>query len=286
MGARGRKFTLQHERHRRILDLVKSRKTCTIDDLREELGISTITLYRDLHKLDESNVIRRVRGGVTLREPDPAISRFADRLAANAAGKGSIGQTAAAMVQENSRIFVDASSTCYYFAQHLAQRSPSRLTLVTSSPSIPLLFEACPGIRIISTGGELHQMLNAYGGPIAVRVSEEMNFDAAFISCAGFDLAHGATTDSPVLVELLRKVATRAREVVLLVDSSKFSRLAMMTSLRADEITKIVTDSEIPDDVRQRFLEAGIEVITAGIETPGDQETNSLPTDEDSDARI
>lgn len=259
---------LQHQRRRRILDLVKNRKTCTVDELREELGISMITLYRDLRKLDEDNVIRRVHGGVTLREPDPVVSRFTDRLGLNAAAKDRIGETVATMVQEYSGIFVDASSTCYYFAQHLAQRSKSCLTLVTSSPSVPLLFEACSQIRTISTGGELHQLLNAYGGPIAMRVFEEMNFDAAFISCAGFDLAHGATTDSPVLVELLREAARRAREVVLLVDSSKFSRVAMMTSLRASEITRIVTDNEIRDDVRQRFLDAGIEVIIAENEPP------------------
>ncbi|MEN6606262.1 MAG: DeoR/GlpR family DNA-binding transcription regulator [Bryobacteraceae bacterium] len=259
---------LQHQRHRRILDLVKSRKTCTIDELREELGISAITLYRDLRKLADDSLIQRVHGGVTLRKSSPASWRFPDRLSANTPAKERIAQEAAKAVREESGIFIDASSTTYFFARQLAQRELSKLTLVTTSPGVPLLFEACPQIRTISTGGELHQNLNTYGGPITMRVLEEMNFDAAYVSCAGFSLTHGATTDSPVLVEVLRGVAARSREVVLLVDSSKFTRLAMMTSLRANEITRIVTDDQVPEDLLRRMRDAGIEVIVAGEDSP------------------
>lgn len=254
---------LQHQRHSRILELVKTRNTCTLDELREQLGISSVTLYRDLRKLDESNLIRRVHGGVTLREPDPVSWRFPERLTANAAAKERIAQEAVMWVREGSGIFIDASSTTYFFARSLARRELAKLTLVTTAPGIPLLFESQPQIRTISTGGELHHTLNTYGGPITMRVLEEMNFDAAFISCAGFSLAHGATTDSPVLVEVLRGVAARAREIVLLMDSSKFTRVAMMTSLPARKITRIVTDDGAPEDLLRRIRDAGVEVIVA-----------------------
>jgi DeoR family transcriptional regulator, fructose operon transcriptional repressor len=256
---------LQHQRHARILEIVKQRQTCTLDELRAELDISPITLYRDLRKLDENNVIRRVHGGVTLREPDPISRRFPDRLSNHAAAKESIAQEAAELVREGSSVFLDASSTTYFLALRLAQRELPALTLVTTAPGIPLLFEARPQISIISTGGELHHSLNTYGGPITMRVLEEMNFGAAFVSCAGFSLTHGATTDSPMLAEVLRRVAARSREVVLLVDSSKFSRVGMMTSLRAKEITRIVTDGEAPDDLVHRLQDAGVEVIRTGL---------------------
>lgn len=254
---------LQHQRHARILEIVKDRTTCTIDELREELGISPITLYRDLRKLDETNLIRRVHGGVTLREPDPVSWRYPDRLSSHAAAKEAIAREAAAYVRDGAGVFLDASSTTCYFARALAKREFQRLTLVTTAPGIPHMFEAQPQIRIISTGGELHHSLNTYGGLITMRVLEEMNFDTAFVSCAGFSLAHGATTDSPVLVEVLRAVAARSREIVLLMDSSKFSRVAMMTSLRAKEITRIVTDSDAPADAVHRIQDAGVEVAVA-----------------------
>jgi len=266
---------LQHQRRNRILELVRERGTCTIDELREELAVSAITLYRDLKSLDEDNLIRRVHGGVTLREPDPVSWRFPDRLETNAVAKERIGRAVAGWIREGTRIFLDASSTTYLMARQLSARGLPRLTLVTTSPGIPLLFEASPQIRTISTGGELHHTLNTYGGPIAMRVLEEMNFDAAYISCAGFSLTHGATTDSPVLVEVLRAVARRAREVVLLIDSSKFSRLSMMTSLRAAEITRIVTDDQAPPDVVCRVREAGVEVILIGPDSEVADEAGS-----------
>ncbi len=259
---------LQNQRRHRILELVRSRKTCTLDELRQELGISTITLYRDLKKLHENDEICRIHGGVTLRSPDRIVSRFADRLSVNAAAKERIGRAVAEWIQEGSGIFVDASSTTYFFAQQIAQRRIARLALATNSLSIPLLFEACPQIRVISTGGELERTLNAYGGPIAMRVLEEMNFDAAYVSCAGFNLKHGATTDSPMLVEMLRGVVRHARKVVLLIDSSKFSRVAMMTALHASEITQIVTDDEVPHDVLHRLQDSGVDVSMVASDTP------------------
>jgi DeoR family transcriptional regulator, fructose operon transcriptional repressor len=257
---------LQHQRRARILEIVKRRNTCTIDELREALGVTPITLYRDLRKLDESNLIQRVHGGVTLREPDPVSWRFPDRLADHSGAKERIARQAAGWVREGSGIFLDASSTTYFFARRLARRQLAKLTVVTTSPGIPLLFEAQPNVRVISTGGELHHTLNTYGGPIAMRVLEEMNFDAAFVSCAGFSLDQGATTDSPVLVEVLRDVAARSREVVLLMDSTKFSRMATMTSLRPREITRIVTDDEAPTELAGQIRDAGLEVIVAGGE--------------------
>lgn len=268
---------LQHQRHRRILDLVKSRNTCTIDELREELGISGITLYRDLRKLDEDNLIRRVHGGVTLREPDPVPWRFPDRLSNHAPAKERIGEEAAKTVHDGAGIFIDASSTGYLFARALAVRDLSKLTLVTTSPGIPLLFETQPQIRTISTGGELHHSLNTYGGPIAMRVLEEMNFDTAFLSCAGFSVKHGATTDSPVLVEVLRGVTARARKIVLLMDSSKFSRLAMMTSLRTHEITRIITDDQVSPDQVKRVRDAGVEILIAGESESADAASEPSP---------
>jgi DeoR family fructose operon transcriptional repressor len=255
---------LQHQRRARILDLVKRRKTCTIDELREELGVTPITLYRDLRTLDEGNLIQRVHGGVTLREPDPISWSFPDRLADRAAAKERIAEEAANRVREGAGVFLDASSTTYFLARRLAQRQLPKLTVVTTAPGIPLLFEGQPQIRVISTGGELHHTLNTYGGPIAMRVLQEMNFDAAFLSCAGFSLAQGATTDSPVLVEVLRDVAARSREVVLLMDSSKFSRVAMMTSLRPREITRIVTDEDAPPELVGRIRNTGLDVVVVG----------------------
>lgn len=251
---------LPHQRQKKIQELVQTRKSCTIEELREELGVSQVTLYRDLKELDEQGTIRRVHGGIVMPEAERIESRFSVRLQTNLANKEKIGRAVAALVQEGWVIFVDASTTCYLFARELAARQLSRLTLITNSPQLPLEFEAYPQIRVISTGGELLHELNAFAGPLAIELLSELHFDAAFVSCAGISFTHGATTDSPLLAEIIRKAASNSRQVHLLADSSKFQRQAMLTSLKVTDLDHIVTDSEAPEEAVGELRKGGVKV--------------------------
>lgn len=251
---------LPYQRQKKIRELVQTRKTCTIEELREELGVSQVTLYRDLKELDQQGVVRRVHGGIVMQEAERIESRFSVRLQIQLANKEKIGRAVAALAQEGWVIFVDASTTCYLFARELAARQFSRLTLITNSPQLPLEFEAYPRIRVISTGGELLHELNAFAGPLAIELLSELHFDAAFVSCAGISSSHGATTDSPLLAEIIRKAASNSREVYLLADSSKFTRQAMLTSLKVGDLDQIVTDGEVSEEAIRQLREGGVKV--------------------------
>lgn len=251
---------IQHQRHGRILELVRQRKSCTVNELRKDLGVSQVTLYRDLRGLTREKLLRRVRGGVVLREREKIESRFSIRLDTNRAAKERIGRHAAAMVKEGWAIFVDASSTCYFFARELAMRRLPGLTIVTNSPQIPLEFEQHLGIRVISTGGELLHELNAFGGPLTITQLSSLGFGAAFISCAGLSRSFGATTESPQLAEVIRKVAANSRQVILLADGSKFAQQALLTSLPVEDLDRVITDSSAPQERIDELLAAHIEV--------------------------
>lgn len=254
---------LRQQRHDRILDVVKQRKVCSINDLRQELGVSQVTIYRDLKELQRENMVSRVHGGVSVPEVGPIESRFTIRLESQREAKERIARYEAEKVREGWAIFVDASSTCYVFAQALAARGLSRVTLVTNSPQIPVELQNSPQIQVISTGGELQHQLNAFAGPMALNQLASLHFDAAYLSAAGISASHGMTTDSPLLAEILRTVAAKSQRTNVLVDHTKFYRRGLITGLKINEADRVVTDSKVTDEIAQEFREAGVKLEVA-----------------------
>lgn len=250
---------IRQQRHARILEIVRERKACTVEELRKELDVSHVTLYRDLKELDRENVIQRVHGGVIYPVATRVESRFNVRLQTQTEQKTKIGRQAAERVEPGWAIFLDASSTCYLFARQLVARRVPGLTVVTNSPQIPLELEAHPDIRVISTGGELLHVLNAFAGPLTMELLFRLHFDAAFLSCGGITLADGATTDSPLLAEISKRAAAHSRHIYLLADSSKFTRRLMITGLELESIQHIVTDSGVSADQARRFRDRGVQ---------------------------
>jgi DeoR/GlpR family transcriptional regulator of sugar metabolism len=255
---------LRQQRHDRILDVVKQRKVCSINDLRQELGVSQVTIYRDLKELQRENMVSRVHGGVAVPEVGPIESRFTIRLESQRDAKERIGRYEAAKVREGWAIFVDASTTCYVFAQALAARGLGRLTLVTNSPQIPLEMQNCPQIQVISTGGELQHQLNAFAGPMALSQLSSLHFDAAYLSAAGISASHGMTTDSPLLAEILRTVAAKSQRTNVLVDHTKFYRRGLITGLSVNQANRVITDSSLGDEIEKEFRTAGTKLEIAG----------------------
>jgi DeoR/GlpR family transcriptional regulator of sugar metabolism len=255
---------LRQQRHDRILDVVKQRKVCSINDLRQELGVSQVTIYRDLKELQRENMVSRVHGGVSVPEVGPIESRFAIRLDSQREAKERIGRYEAEKVCEGWAIFVDASTTCFVFAQALAARGVGRVTLVTNSPQIPMEMQNSPQIQVISTGGELQHQLNAFAGPMALSQMASMHFDAAYLSAAGICASHGLTTDSPLLAEILRTVVAKSQRTNVLVDNSKFYRRGLISSLRVDQVDRVITDSKVTDEVAKEFQSAGtkLEIVS------------------------
>ncbi|MGH9338509.1 MAG: DeoR/GlpR family DNA-binding transcription regulator [Acidobacteriota bacterium] len=253
---------LREERQERIVELVRERKTCSTTQLQTELDVSRVTLYRDLKDLGEKKLISRVHGGVLLGSNHRIETRFSVRLRTQTAPKERIGQYARELVNPGLVMFVDASSTCYIFVQQLLAMagSPSRLTLVTNSPQIPLELEIQPHIRVISTGGELLHQANAFGGPLAVQLLSKLHFDAAFLSCAGISATTGATTNSPLLAEVLTMAASSSDKIHLLVDSSKFLKRGMLTALPLGRIHHIITDSGAPEEELAELSKVGTKV--------------------------
>jgi DeoR family transcriptional regulator, fructose operon transcriptional repressor len=248
------------ERRARLRQIVRSRHAVRIEELKAELGVSIATIRRDLDELEGSGELRRVHGGAVSVDVHPIEARFEAKAAEHAAEKQRIAARALELVDADSSLYLDAGSTCLELARLLAHRDD--ITVVTNS--LPAIVElAGTGPRLVVVGGELRPLSQAIVGPLSTPLLDELYVDRAFMGTFGLSLDAGLTTTDPAEAFTKEHALTRAREVVLLADSSKLGTRSFAHAGRLDQIDVVITDAELDEEAATIFEDAGVRVLVA-----------------------
>ena len=228
-----------------ILEYLKKRKRCTLDELMRKFGVSSATIHRDVAELESRNAVERVRGGIVFADaptPRPGAGDYQDRVIANSAAKERIAQKSLKLVAEGDILFLDSSTTVYSFAQLLRQQRFDHLTILTNSVSIMQNFRKFPQHWVlIGLGGNYDPQLNSILGAEALRQLGEFNITKCFVSAFGLN-DRMATTNHERQSELIKKVLDAAQSRYLLVDRSKFGRTGLYRLSARGAFDAIVSD--------------------------------------------
>lgn len=214
-------------------------------DVARDLGVSQMTIRRDLKELEEEGrPLRRIRGGaMTVIGPQPFAARRAVRMRA----KEAIADKALALVPRHGAIAMDASSTVGTLAMKLGPSSG--LTVVTNSYPTYLSLRTTPGVRPILVGGETEQITESFVGPIAVRAVESLRYHRFFASSSALHAQLGGSEVSLQEAEVKRAFQHLSRELVLCVDSSKLGQQGVAAGFSLESVSVLITELD-PDDTR------------------------------------
>lgn len=252
---------LASQRRTTILDVVEETGAAKVADLVERLGVSDMTIRRDIERLAQHGLVERVHGGAlavgrrSSEEPGfTAKSRLQTRQ------KEAIARAAAGYVQPGASIGISAGTTTYELARFV--RDVPDLTVVTNSvPVAQLLHESgTPGQSVVLVGG-VRTPSDALVGPVAVTALRTLHVDRLFLGAHGVDLRAGLTTPNLVEAQTNRALLDSARRVCVLVDSTKLGIIGLSTFGRLDEVDLLVTDSGISDRGRESLESAVNELI-------------------------
>lgn len=238
---------IPEQRRQKIIERLREDDICSIDRLTEELGVSRITIQRDINLLVEQGLAVKIHGGVQLKKTMETTieTRFNSRLKQKYENKVKIAKKAITFLKDSSIIFLDSSTTIYIFAKEIFKRNFVDLTIITNSPAI--IFESMQydKIKIISTGGELRVDFNMFAGSWVLDFLEKVNINSAFISAAGISPEGIITSNNRDLVNIIKEVFSRSLEVNLLVDSAKFQKSGMLNVGSLDGCRRVITDKNI-----------------------------------------
>lgn len=216
----------------------------------DALGVSEMTIRRDLLEMEALGEVRRVRGGAAaVGGVSVAGGRegvlvgglaFADRRRQRAHAKARISAKILPLVPETGAIAIDASSTL----QRLAASIPGArdLTVITNGPATFEALQGKAGVHPVLTGGQLEARTGSLIGPVAVRAASTFLVSHFFTSAAAVDEHIGASEAALQEAEVKQVLTRVASRVVLAVDGSKLGTRAVASSLSWDDIDLMVTE--------------------------------------------
>lgn len=252
------------QRRQAILEALRQNGAVSINDLVQALGVSAMTVRRDLDELERRNLLRRTYGGAIVASNATTDPSFRQREQVQQSAKLAIAHRAAELITSGERLIFDSGSTVAEMCSFLDDKTD--VTVISYSLPVIQRLADHPDMNLISTGGVFDPAINAFGGPFAERVLEDVRVDRAFLSATSISLEDGFSNSNLYNLSLQRIVLRVARESYLLVDSSKFSRTPFWLVASLEAVTGIITDTAAPPSTVERLVQAGLRVIRAEVE--------------------
>ncbi len=251
---KGRGFVEQ--RRQTILTILREKGRASVSELSERLGISTLTVRRDLDELEKRGLATRRYGEALLAESAMSLEQMTV-MSPFEKTKDRIARAAAEMVSDNELLFINTSSTALMVVKHL---SATGVTIVTNSLHGQEL-EAPTGGIVLVTGGEVRPPRGVLSGEFALANIRSVAATTCFVGCGGISLTAGvtSTTQQEAIVNSL--MVERSDKMVLLADSRKLGISAGFSYADLSCVNLLITDQGATDEDINILLEAGIHEI-------------------------
>lgn len=260
-----RQRMLSHVRHARILDQLNLSGSIGVTAIAAELGVSDMTIRRDLLELEREGRLVRVHGGAVLADAPASVAmdseepRFDARLRRGSDAKGAIAAHAASLIAGYRTVAVDVGTTTYLMAGHL--RDADHVKVFTNSLRVSALLDGgAPEVYV--AGGRVRPEEMSVWGPTAIAQFEKLWFDVAVLGTSGIT-AEGFFDYSFEDTDMKRVYLRRSGLRILLCDSAKFQRMSLVQVGTLADINMLITDAEPPPRIAAALAAARVDVRIA-----------------------
>jgi DeoR/GlpR family transcriptional regulator of sugar metabolism len=193
--------------------------------------------------------------------PSTTAVRNSIRERLQADEKSQIGAAAATLVRDGESIVFDASTTALSVARHLKARGRwSQLTVVTNGLRIASELAGHPGINVLMLGGRVRWEALSVVGQLGDGLFGRINVQKAFLGAAGFTVESGLADATEEEAQIKAAMVTAAREVIAIVDHTKWGHTAVATFCPTDRINMVIADDGAPNTMVEDLIGRGIEV--------------------------
>jgi DeoR family transcriptional regulator of aga operon/DeoR family fructose operon transcriptional repressor len=239
--AQGDVFARERQEH--IARIVEEHGRARVAELAVRFGVSTVTIRKDLLALEADRRLVRTHGGAIVVDRSRAELAFDVRERLQPDEKATIGAAAADLVQDGESIVMDASTTALYVARELKKRRDwTHLTVITNGLRLASDLAGYPGIAVLMLGGRVRWEALSVVGQLGDGLFSRINVQKAFVGAAGFTIDSGLSDATEEEAQIKRSMVAAAREVIAIVDHTKWERAAIATFCTTDEITTVLTD--------------------------------------------
>ena len=265
---------LARQRQEAILREVDRTGGVRVSELVDILGVSDMTVRRDIEVLATSGLVLKVHGGAAA-----VVGRSADepgfqvKSGMNPGAKLAIARVVAGLIAPGSSIAISAGTTTYAVAQELVNIPD--LTVVTNSPRVADLLHSAQRehVTVVLTGG-VRTPSDALAGPVADATLGTLHVDTLILGVHGIDPVAGLTTPNLIEAATNRALIASARRIIVVADHSKWGVMGLSTFATLDQVDVLVTNAGLDADARRIISEQVGRLIVA---QPAGFEADSKP---------
>jgi DeoR/GlpR family transcriptional regulator of sugar metabolism len=245
----------------KIRAMVAQRKTVSNGELSQALGVSEMTIRRDLDELERQGQIRRTHGGAIMAERLVFELDFREQQVARRAEKLAIAREAVKLIQPGMRVMLDTGTSTLAVAEELS--GIGNLTVITTSLAVLSQLQFAENINLIVLGGQVRRGNADLTGGLTEYALDFLAGDIAFLGADAVG-PDGSTYNSDIrLARVDQKMRERCSKTYIVADSHKIGKTALARNGSILDCAGLITDGEADARWVQAMIRAGANVIVA-----------------------
>jgi len=250
------------ERQQRIREALDARGMVSIADMAEKLGVSHMTVRRDMQALEKEGYAVLVSGGAQKFGRIAFELPQAEKRQLQYGEKTAIARKAVSLIRPGAAVYFDAGTTCLAIAEALTEQSDLRDSILAISNDFTVVTHLMlhSNCHLYHTGGEVLRENKSCVGETTVNVISRLNLDLAFLSTSSWNSEWISTpSESKIAVKI---AAVRASQrSILVTDSTKYGKLGFFNIIKLQELDGIITDTGLPLAVQEQLVRSGIDLM-------------------------
>ena len=247
------------ERQGRILEILVAQRGVRVSALSDLLGVSEMTIRRDLERLEAEGLLSRTHGGAILKQHMVEEPRYVTNVRTHTREKQRIARAAAAMIKPGETVFLGSGTTATQVLSHVDPELHARI-ITHNLGAVSSAQEKA--LDVILLGGLYRPRSNALEGALSLEVLSGFHASKFILGADGVSLEEGITTASVGLAGVERAMIRQTRgEVIVLADSSKIGVVGDFVICTLDDAQAVVVDDGVDEDVRDEMLRRGLRVV-------------------------
>lgn len=267
------------DRRHRIKEILLKDGRVRVTDLVTIFKVSDETIRRDLDQLADEGIVQRSYGGAVLADnvqmAIAAIPPVHQRTLEFSAEKNSIGQAAAALVEDGQMVIIDAGSTTWNVARHL--KNCRDVTVVTNSLVVAQECAKNPNLSIHMIGGRLIPRSMCLVGPQAQVELRRYHAHIAILGATGISPDKGFACTDIFEAETKRAMAESAERVVVVADHSKLKKRGLVSFALPSDVDLLITSALAEPAILIELKARGVKVMACTIGEPCSEENAATP---------
>lgn len=225
-----------------IYKMLEEQITVEVNNLSELLGVSTMTIRRDLALFERQGLVVTNYGGAYLNKGAGVEPSFALKRGQMGEAKQNIACEAANLINDGDSIVLDCGTTPLQIIKYLQNK---KTTIITNSWPVINYVQGNPKIKLILAPGVYSETSAGVLSGMTIEFYQQFCADIVFMSTQGFCVKHGATVPDANDANVKKAVMNSAKTKILVVDHSKIDKRYLVCHAKPSDFDMIITDDKI-----------------------------------------